>query len=72
MTEQELQNISHYPFTSESGDLYLIPAQQYDKEVTEYRNSDGDDMMRFETGETGWICFDSVIAMRAQLNKNES
>ena len=45
-------------FRTYSGDNYLIPAEQYEHEVKEYREAlnRGDErtMLKFEGGETGW------------------
>jgi hypothetical protein len=45
-------------FTSESGDKFYIPKEQYETEVAQYRAAvecgDEDTMLNFEEGATGW------------------
>lgn len=50
---------SHKAFQSESGDLYLIPVEQWEKDVPVYRlaveEGNEDLMMYYETGMSGWV-----------------
>lgn len=53
---------THTRFVSLSGDLFEIPNETYDQDVEAYaraiENDDENEMMKFETGETGWRLVD--------------
>nr|WP_229650256.1 hypothetical protein [Vibrio splendidus]MCC4882916.1 hypothetical protein [Vibrio splendidus] len=45
-------------FLSYSGDMFLIPVEQFEQETKAYceaiKNGDEETMLKFEEGETGW------------------